>query len=241
LLKESIHRIEGIHPIDQRLILNGTDLSEDNEKYLAAIGVKSDFLSLKFSLRGGCGGGKGGFGSLLRSAKSVKKTTNYGSCRDLQGRRLRDVQNERRLAEWSEKEKGKVEPKKEEVEEEEEHVLIDNSGRQHIIEKIKVKEIIMDVGDSVEKGLALVKEKELKRKREEENKEIRFFGQDLDSEEESSESDSESDSPSSEPPLKKKHSTNLPVSPSQSSTLNDPEKLGPPSGSKRSADSLVNA
>jgi len=240
VLKESIHRIEGIHPIDQRLILNGTDLSDDNEKYLAAIGVKSDFLSLKFSLRGGCGGGKGGFGSLLRSAKSAKKTTNYGSCRDLQGRRLRDVQNERRLAEWSEKEKGKIEFKKEEVIEEPE--LIENSGREkYIVEKVKVKEIINNVGDSVEKGLALVKEKELKRKREEDNNnnEIRFFGQDLSSEEDSSASDSESDNPSTEPPLKKKHSTI--DSPSQTSTLSAPEKLGPPSGSKRSADSLVNA
>jgi len=60
------------------------------------------------------------------------------------------------------------------------------------------------VGDSVEKGLALVKEKELKRKRAEDKNEIRFFGQDLSSEEDSSASDSESDNPSTEPPLKKK-------------------------------------
>jgi len=48
-------------------------------------------------------GGKGGFGSLLRGAPSrvgQKKTTNFEACRDLSGRRLRHVNNEKRLAEW---------------------------------------------------------------------------------------------------------------------------------------------
>lgn len=44
-------------------------------------------------------GGKGGFGSLLRSKKARKKTTNFGSARMLDGRRLRDVQAETRINE----------------------------------------------------------------------------------------------------------------------------------------------
>ncbi|PAA58351.1 hypothetical protein BOX15_Mlig022063g1, partial [Macrostomum lignano] len=47
-------------------------------------------------------GGKGGFGSLLRSIGSqIDKTTNREMCRDLSGRRMRDVNNQKRLAEWA--------------------------------------------------------------------------------------------------------------------------------------------
>jgi len=47
-------------------------------------------------------GGKGGFGSLLRSAKSLRKTTNFGACRDsATGRRLRDIENEKKLKTWN--------------------------------------------------------------------------------------------------------------------------------------------
>ncbi|ORX50160.1 hypothetical protein DM01DRAFT_1290764 [Hesseltinella vesiculosa] len=48
-------------------------------------------LSVHLRLRGG----KGGFGSLLRSQggrMNSQKTTNFDACRDLQGRRLRDVE-----------------------------------------------------------------------------------------------------------------------------------------------------
>ncbi|ELR18766.1 uncharacterized protein ACA1_040820 [Acanthamoeba castellanii str. Neff] len=53
-------------------------------------------------------GGKGGFGSLLRGGNTKvgqKKTTNFDACRDLNGRRLRHVNNEKRLAEWYAQEK----------------------------------------------------------------------------------------------------------------------------------------
>lgn len=43
-------------------------------------------------------GGKGGFGSLLRAiGAQIEKTTNRDACRDLQGRRLRDVKKEDEL------------------------------------------------------------------------------------------------------------------------------------------------
>jgi len=46
-------------------------------------------------------GGKGGFGAMLRTAgtKGVK-TTNFDACRDLNGRRLRYVNQEAKLREW---------------------------------------------------------------------------------------------------------------------------------------------
>jgi len=113
-LQNEIYRLEGINPDYQRFIYNGRDL-DDNGHYLEVVSQKVEFIPLQFLIKGGCSGGKGGFGSLLRSAKSVKKTTNFGSCRDLNGRRLRDVENERRLTNWRDQENDKEEeppPKK---------------------------------------------------------------------------------------------------------------------------------
>lgn len=42
-------------------------------------------------------GGKGGFGSMLRAiGAQIEKTTNREACRDLSGRRLRDINEEQR-------------------------------------------------------------------------------------------------------------------------------------------------
>jgi hypothetical protein len=49
-------------------------------------------------------GGKGGFGSMLRAiGAQIEKTTNREACRDLSGRRLRDINEEKRLRAWLEK------------------------------------------------------------------------------------------------------------------------------------------
>lgn len=53
---------------------------------------------LEFRFRRVLPGGKGGFGAMLRGVNASKKTTNYGACRDLSGRRLRDIEDERRFA-----------------------------------------------------------------------------------------------------------------------------------------------
>uniref|UniRef100_A0A6P7GZV8 Replication stress response regulator SDE2 n=1 Tax=Diabrotica virgifera virgifera TaxID=50390 RepID=A0A6P7GZV8_DIAVI len=43
-------------------------------------------------------GGKGGFGSMLRAiGAQIEKTTNREACRDLSGRRLRDINEEQRF------------------------------------------------------------------------------------------------------------------------------------------------
>ncbi|GAB0493982.1 hypothetical protein MMPV_005270 [Pyropia vietnamensis] len=57
----------------------------------AAVGPASGPLCLTARHRVGILGGKGGFGALLRGATAATKTTNFDSCRDLRGRRLRDV------------------------------------------------------------------------------------------------------------------------------------------------------
>jgi hypothetical protein len=49
-------------------------------------------------------GGKGGFGTLLKRQNANKKmTNNVDACRDLTGRRIRHVNQERLLKEWEEK------------------------------------------------------------------------------------------------------------------------------------------
>lgn len=54
-------------------------------------------------------GGKGGFGSMLRAiGAQIEKTTNREACRDLSGRRLRDINEEKRLKEYLEKQKDRT-------------------------------------------------------------------------------------------------------------------------------------
>ncbi|XP_074657004.1 splicing regulator SDE2-like [Tubulanus polymorphus] len=66
-------------------------------------------------------GGKGGFGSMLRAiGAQIEKTTSREACRDLSGRRMRDVNNEKKLKEWiskkADREREKEEKRKERFE-----------------------------------------------------------------------------------------------------------------------------
>ena len=60
-------------------------------------------------------GGKGGFGSMLRALGSqIEKTTNNEACRDLSGRRMRDVNNEKKMMDWVKKKAEKDRQKEKE-------------------------------------------------------------------------------------------------------------------------------
>lgn len=75
------------------LVSNDTDDHDHGERYIN--------VRVQSSLRGG----KGGFGTLLRSSarqSGAKLTTDFGACRDLQGRRLRHVNDEIKLRKWRE-------------------------------------------------------------------------------------------------------------------------------------------
>ena len=57
-------------------------------------------------------GGKGGFGTLLKGQSrqaGAKTTTDFGACRDLQGRRLRHVNDEIKLRKWRDLQRRKQE------------------------------------------------------------------------------------------------------------------------------------
>jgi len=83
-----------------RIVRNWEDLPEDAH------------IHVHFRLRGG----KGGFGSLLRSFR-IHKSTNNLMCRDLNGRRIADVKEEEKLRKWiakaEQREKVKAAKKKE--------------------------------------------------------------------------------------------------------------------------------
>eukprot|EP01086_Lenisia_limosa_P013587 TRINITY_DN4285_c0_g1_i2.p1 TRINITY_DN4285_c0_g1~~TRINITY_DN4285_c0_g1_i2.p1 ORF type:complete len:148 (-),score=2.17 TRINITY_DN4285_c0_g1_i2:54-497(-) len=68
------------------------------------------FLVLLPGNNAGLAGGKGGFGTLMRKQKSKTVTTNFDSCRGLDGRRLRSVRNEQSLNIWKPKEETKTTP-----------------------------------------------------------------------------------------------------------------------------------
>lgn len=79
--------------------------------------VNNEIYRFNFKLLGG----KGGFGSMLRALGSqIEKTTNNEACRDLSGRRMRDVNNETKMMEWvknkAEKDKQKEKDKIEKLE-----------------------------------------------------------------------------------------------------------------------------
>jgi len=79
--------------LDGRSIADYDEIGENSSGYIRA--------SIKQSLVGG----KGGFGAMLRSLakqSGKKKTTDFGACRDLNGRRLRHVNDEKILQKWRE-------------------------------------------------------------------------------------------------------------------------------------------
>jgi hypothetical protein len=99
---------EALSPADVRLSIGTKEIQCDNDLAIALNNIllkcesdpssQGDFFIVNSKLR--LLGGKGGFGALLRGGPTgiiVKKTTNFSSCRDLNGRRLRNVEKERRI------------------------------------------------------------------------------------------------------------------------------------------------
>jgi len=66
------------------------------------------FPFVQVNVRSSIRGGKGGFGTLLKGQSKqagAKMTTDFGACRDLQGRRLRHVNDEIKLRKWRERQR----------------------------------------------------------------------------------------------------------------------------------------
>jgi hypothetical protein len=117
-------------------------------------------------------GGKGGFGSLLRSfGKQITLSTNKDACRDLTGRRMKHVNNEKRLKEFMEKQiamaKEKEEKKKEKALRRRQKLeQIESGGSNHVFLDPQYNQNREKINQDLEEALnkALKKEK-LKRKK----------------------------------------------------------------------------
>jgi len=95
---------ESIEVEEYRVLYQGRDLECEKTaaQFLESLeDGRPAFVRISFRLLGG----KGGFGSLLRSQKGGKKTTNFDAMRDLNGRRVRHVKAVERIKEWLEKKK----------------------------------------------------------------------------------------------------------------------------------------
>ncbi|GMR56476.1 hypothetical protein PMAYCL1PPCAC_26671, partial [Pristionchus mayeri] len=82
-------------PCDVFVARDGTNAIDDLKKFVDE--NPNGFFSFSFKLRGG----KGGFGTLLKSFR-INKSSNQLMCRDLSGRRLADVEEEKKLKKWIE-------------------------------------------------------------------------------------------------------------------------------------------
>ncbi|KAF9928796.1 hypothetical protein BGZ67_006761 [Mortierella alpina] len=109
---------------------------QDSPEMQAMQQIKYFSLSLRMN------GGKGGFGSMLRAQggrMSSQKTTNTDACRDLSGRRIKTVNDAKKMAEYlksePEREKAKRESLKRKIEEKLE--LADRPTRKHRFEDAK--------------------------------------------------------------------------------------------------------
>eukprot|EP01097_Dermamoeba_algensis_P009505 TRINITY_DN66_c0_g1_i1.p1 TRINITY_DN66_c0_g1~~TRINITY_DN66_c0_g1_i1.p1 ORF type:complete len:297 (-),score=100.81 TRINITY_DN66_c0_g1_i1:90-980(-) len=167
-VKRKISELEGLPLVEQRLTRKAKELSDSSVLFAD----DEQLIPLRLSLR--VFGGKGGFGSLLRGGPqgvTLKKTTNFDACRDLNGRRIRHVNNEKELAKWVEDEKERD---------------LEKKALQHIREKEieakveatkqtfqEIRQIGEEFAESLEKGLQKDKELREKRKREQEEEERR--------------------------------------------------------------------
>ncbi|KAI1304975.1 Replication stress response regulator SDE2 [Halotydeus destructor] len=90
-VKKIVSTSSGLPVSEFQLLINGKKVDSDDFHSLCF----GEFLTVTPYL---ClPGGKGGFGSMLRAiGAQIEKTTNKEACRDLSGRRLRDVNAEKR-------------------------------------------------------------------------------------------------------------------------------------------------
>ncbi|CAB4012335.1 SDE2 homolog, partial [Paramuricea clavata] len=113
-IKRQICETKGISEDDIFLTYNGS-LLENQSK----LSLDQNDILVQCHLR--LPGGKGGFGSMLRAiGAQIEKTTNREACRDLSGRRMRDVNDEKKIADWlskqSERDQEKARRKQERLE-----------------------------------------------------------------------------------------------------------------------------
>uniref|UniRef100_A0A0B7AVZ2 Uncharacterized protein n=2 Tax=Arion vulgaris TaxID=1028688 RepID=A0A0B7AVZ2_9EUPU len=147
-------------------------------------------------------GGKGGFGSMLRAiGAQIEKTTSREACRDLSGRRMRDINNEKKLKEWLAKEADREHEREQRRQERLNKQLAPSQHKfddaEYHEQRAKMQE---NLQDAVSKGLKRTHRKEKNHCAEKKTKtatesssssKTEWFGVDMDSDESNSSSDNE--------------------------------------------------
>nr|CAH0107330.1 unnamed protein product [Daphnia galeata] len=100
-------------------------------------------------------GGKGGFGSMLRAiGAQIEKTTNREACRDLSGRRLRDINEEKRLKDWVSKQADREKEREDRKQKKLEKLRQEYHHEFHDPEYFKVRSEVTDkVHEALEQGI----------------------------------------------------------------------------------------
>ncbi|TPX68393.1 hypothetical protein SpCBS45565_g03142 [Spizellomyces sp. 'palustris'] len=160
-LKFRLTTILNIPADDQRLTTEGGRSVADNDILFSTEDISRDVFSPVFNLLLRLPGGKGGFGSMLRAQggkMASQKTTNFEACRDLSGRRLKTVNDAKKLADYLEKEPERKRKRQEELMKKIEQGLKEPQKqkiRYHDPEFVSSHEKVMeDVKDAVTKALA---------------------------------------------------------------------------------------
>ena len=100
-VRQQLSILEGIPEEFILLLVDGQFLQDD--EFVSQ--SESSTVYLRAVINGGLAGGKGGFGAMLKAQSKLsgkKKTVDFGACRDLSGRRLRHVNDEKILQKWKE-------------------------------------------------------------------------------------------------------------------------------------------
>ncbi|GBB91505.1 hypothetical protein RclHR1_18830005 [Rhizophagus clarus] len=113
-IKQIVYKRLLLEPKDQYFYTTSGKLLNDHAHIFE--NENEEFVNVNLRIR--ILGGKGGFGSMLRAQggkMASQKTTNFEACRDLNGRRLRTVNEARRLADHLEQEPERQRAQREKV------------------------------------------------------------------------------------------------------------------------------
>ncbi|CAB4427032.1 unnamed protein product [Rhizophagus irregularis] len=129
-IKQVVYKRLLLEPKDQYLYTTSGKLLNDHAPIFE--NENEEFVNVNLRIR--ILGGKGGFGSMLRAQggkMASQKTTNFEACRDLNGRRLRTVNEARRLADHLEQEPERQRAQREKVKKKIEEGLREPSTKKH--------------------------------------------------------------------------------------------------------------
>ncbi|CEP12741.1 hypothetical protein [Parasitella parasitica] len=148
-LKQQIYETTSI-PVEEQVlrISSGHALADQD------LNTGDEFISIK--LAGRILGGKGGFGSMLRAQggrMNAQKTTNFEACRDLQGRRIRTVNDAKKLQEELDAIPEREAEKREKLKKKIEEALKEREPKKYLFDDNKFLEDKEDVVESVKSAV----------------------------------------------------------------------------------------